>query len=137
MTAYNTSPLIPDSYQDGGNGFIVGGIANFPMTIPIRTEFNLIYRAPANTSEIAIGANFLSRSGGSVYFEGGLHLGFPLVNFDYEDRSAFDFGPALGFGFNVNEDFALGLRFFYAVTDFGKSNDNRLFQFELGLSYMF
>jgi len=148
MAALNASISFPTGY-----GVTLGGILDLYSILHM--EYSLIYRTPAaneisigdgkwervETKEIAIGLNFLFRKnpfGVPFYWEGGLQFGVPIVNFDYDgDRSKFDFGPILGFGWNINENFAIGLKCSYALTDFGNAYDYKFIYSELGLSYMF
>jgi len=155
--AVNASiPLLSGDF--GWPGFTIGGIINFPFsnTMDFRTEFNLAYRTPIlrgefntinmevekiNSLEIAMGINLLWHHRiGFFYSEGGVQLGTPIVSIDNGNRSTIDFGPILGFGGNINENFALGLRCIYYVTEFEKEDsehNHNLLQIELGLSYMF
>jgi len=57
----------------------------------------------------------------------------------YTTRTMLDFGPVFGFGWNINENFALGLRGIVYYTNIYKEYEQTpsLYQAELGLSYMF
>jgi hypothetical protein len=141
-----------DNYEKWGQGVTIGFTMNIPIvnTVAFITGLDVSYKQPVPEDSRAsnddgdavydfpISIPLLIQGkpfGGTMfYMEGGFLLGTPIFNIGAEDRRAkFDFAPAFGFGWNITEDIAVGIRASYGITEF--LTGNNLFQAELSLSY--
>jgi hypothetical protein len=155
--AYNGSAVRLEGEDQGlGHGLEIGGVANIPFTenLGLNAGLNVLYRTPANMENLKIYEWVLSipvlcRYGfldGLIYAEAGIQTDFPLMTESYDgenyaefkSRAGLDLSVALGFGYNINDNFGLGLRFIYGATEFNKDlGGYKLIQGNLGLTYLF
>lgn len=155
--AYNGSAVRLEGEDHGlGHGLEIGGVANIPFTenLGLNAGLNVLYRTPANMENLKIYEWVLSipvlcRYGfldGLIYAEAGIQTDFPLMTeyydgaiyAEFKSRAGLDLSVALGFGYNINDNFGLGLRFIYGATEFNKDlGGYKLIQGNLGLTYLF
>jgi hypothetical protein len=157
-----------DSYQEINQGFTIEGVFNIPIvnTLIFNPGVSFGYRVPfkgrickkdsgcqdrenVEIWEIPISLFALIRGmplgGPMFYLEAGLQLDTPPIFCEEPsgfNRTKYGFGPLFGFGWNINERLAIGIRSFYSITEFTKNSDylrtsGNLFQIGLGLTYLY